>query len=213
MPTYKYLVVAAAFVAAFSSCGAKRIEHGAVSHSSVSANIPGDVDTVARAISELWPQWPTTPPPKLDSPFDRFVRGAMPSDFDLGESATLDPELAAYVKTGSQERHFDVYIYDPLHGYWPTSEYSYNGRPAEFTSAFIIHLASSGTNETNIGLIEYQPQVSAGSRFGWSAHSGPLPGFTSDVRWVAPTTEDRRHLLATIMKALGPLKPQDAGAR
>jgi hypothetical protein len=78
--------------------------------------------------------------------------------------------------------------------YWP-SEYVYDGQPADFRCAFIVHLRKEGENATAVEAIEYLPMIKVGRAFR-IRHNGP--GFYADIRIVEPTASDRRRVLEAI---------------
>jgi hypothetical protein len=144
-----------------------------------------------------WPPTVISARANLPPPFNKFVAGTVPDAFQLRSFSRLDPGLAKYAELPATARQYDVCLYDPLGGFW-RSDYYYRGEPAEFNTKFIVHLTSKSQFLTTVEVMEFQPQVRAGKRFGFSAHTGPLPGYFDDIRWVHPTAREQSQLLAII---------------
>jgi hypothetical protein len=198
------LLLAAGFVVLLLYPSFKHIEKRAVSASEVSAELPYSVDTVSGTIQKLWPSAlsQSDPDRSLLEPFNMLRTSRMPDDFFLVHAHPDDPALRKYAALDPGLRKYDVYLYEPTEtNYWP-SEYYYRGKPAEFATGFIIHLEADGPATTKIEVFEYRPRIRVGSYFGWSAHTGPVPGKFADVRWVAPTTKDRAELLTILTNTL-----------
>lgn len=172
----------------------KHIEHRSADRSStrLSGLVSVDVLTLNRRIRKIF----DSDRSRLTPPFDNFIIGAdLPDSIQLRAFAKLDPFLAAYAGTTEAARQYDVYVYDPLTRFWASSEYYYRGVPAPFLAKFIVHLTPVLENETSMDILEFQPQIQVGKYFGWSAHTGLAPGLLDDLRWVAPSTTERKQLL------------------
>lgn len=126
-----------------------------------------------------------------------------PEDYLLRANSQDNPALQRYLEKDPALKQGDFYLFTPLDFYWPSSEYIYRQRPAEFTSNFVIHLEDIGNATTRVEAIEYLPTVRIGKRIGWSAHTGPFPQFFWDIRRVQPTTEDREELLSALEERIG----------
>jgi hypothetical protein len=112
-----------------------------------------------------------------------------------------DPFIPRYVAIAPGLRNDDLYLYEPTGDeYWP-SEYSYRGQPAKFRCSFFIHIEPASNNTTRVEIFEYQPEIWVGERFGFSAHA-VLPVMFHDIRFVAPTTSDRREVLDLVQKSV-----------
>jgi hypothetical protein len=109
-----------------------------------------------------------------------------------------NPALARYVARPAEERSRDLYAYTILDYYWK-SEYFYKGEPTLFNTDFLIHLRPDGAG-TVVEVIEFIPRIWVGKSFDPMGHAGP--GMYYDIRFVEPTTRDRRLLLDAIREAL-----------
>ena len=123
-------------------------------------------------------------------------------DYQLRANSSDNPALQRYSQLSPESRRDDFYLFARSDPYWPSSEYTYRGKPAQFTYNFIIHLEDTGNSTTKLEVIEAWPYVKMGKRFGWSAHTGPFPQFFDDIRQVPPTTEDRQELLEALEQAI-----------
>jgi hypothetical protein len=130
----------------------------------------------------------------------------------LGETALLstsqsrfdsdnNPALKRYSQLSVARRNDDFVLFPLGNLYWPSSEYSYRAKPAAFSCSFILHFEAVTNTATRVEIIEASPVVKAGKRFGWSAHTGPFPQFFDNIRFVAPTIEDRQELLRSLQAA------------
>jgi hypothetical protein len=178
-----------------------RIEHRTASREeTVSGTVGINVTTFNHLIHHVFdmrPYPPAPPPNRMPPPFDKFVADEhIPATRAF---SVLDPALAAYIALPDDAKENDVYLYDPLNRAWTSSEYYYLGKPAQFSTKFIVHLTAAENAKTIVEILEYQPQAIAGYYFGWSAHTGPVPGFFGDSRWVAPTNAERRVLLSILL--------------
>lgn len=202
MPS-KYIASIALLVAGaviFFSC-AKSIQHrngGPMSSTRIRSTLPFDIARVKETIETVFLIQVPSARSGLPPPFNRFVAGTVPGDFQLSSFSSSNPLLKAYVSTAGQNRKFDVYLYDPLTRFWQSFEYSYGGIPADFNCKFIVHLIPANDSSTVVEILEFQPQIRAGRSFGWSAHSGPIPGFFDNLRTVEPTVTDRQRLLSIV---------------
>src|SRR6266853_78425 len=119
-------------------------------------------------------------------------------DYQLRAHSSDNPALQRYLKLRPESRRDNFYLSPRMDSYWPSSEYTYRGKPAQFTCNFIIHLEDAGNLTTKLEVIETSPEVKIGERLGKSAHTGPFPQFFLDIRQVPPTTEDRQELLEAL---------------
>src|SRR5712692_4129103 len=123
-------------------------------------------------------------------------------DYQLRAHPSDNPALQRYSQLSPESRRDDFYLLPLTDFYWPSSEYTYRGKPAQFTCDFVIHLEDAGNSTTELEVIETSPVVKIGERFGWSAHTGLFPQFFYDIRQVAPTTEDRQELLEALEQTI-----------
>ena len=123
-------------------------------------------------------------------------------DYQLRAHSSDNPALQRYLQLSPESRRDDFNLFTPSDFYWPSSEYTYRGKPAQFTCYFIIHLEDAGNSTTKLEVIETSPVVKIGERLGLSAHSEPFPQFFYDIRQVAPTTEDRQELLEALEQTI-----------
>jgi len=123
-------------------------------------------------------------------------------DYQLRAHSSDNPALQRYSQLSPESRRDDFYLSPQMDFYWPSSEYTYRGKPAQFTCYFIIHLEDAGNSTTKLEVIETSPVVKIGERLGLSAHSEPFPQFFYDIRQVAPTTEDRQELLEALEQTI-----------
>jgi hypothetical protein len=124
----------------------------------------------------------------------------VPNDFQMRAAAESNPPLARYASLPAERRRNDLFLYEPTGDYYWTSDYAWKGRPVKFRCAFLVHLEAAGEGHSTVEVIQYQPTVWMGDRFGFSAHA-VLPGFYNDLRPVAPTTRDSDALLGVIRGA------------
>ena len=73
--------------------------------------------------------------------------------------------------------------------YWP-SEYVSAGQPVKFRCGFILHLAESAADITQVEVYEKVPEVWVGEHWAMSRH-GVGFGKVHDIRFVEPTVKDR----------------------
>ncbi len=135
----------------------------------------------------------------LSDPHDYSSPG---DDFQLRVKLSDNPALQRYSQLSPESRRDDFYLLPLTDFYWPSSEYTYRGKPAQFTCDFVIHLEDAGNSTTKLEVIETSPVVKIGERFGWSAHTGLFPQFFYDIRQVAPTAEDRQELLEALEQTI-----------
>ena len=191
---------------ATAGCGGeKNIRKDAAAVPTVAAVVPFQQGTVAAAIRTLFAERRA----ELGAPLDSFGL-AGPSDplFPDDEQIKLhvlhgagnDP-LARFAAQLPAARADAFYLSEPTGNvYWP-SEYVHDGKPADFRTAFIIHLRKDGENATAVEVIEYQPTIKVGRRFR-IGHNGP--GFYADIRNVEPTARDRQRVLDAVTRTLNP---------
>ena len=132
----------------------------------------------------------------------RFGDPVFPDDFQLKTWSRRDQQIREYVGLPANRKKDDLYLFEPTGDYYWRSEYFYKGEPAKFRSSFILHLEPQANGQTRMDVMEYLPEIWVGEEFGWSAHTGPLPGFFHDIRMVAPTTTDCRQVAKKIQEAL-----------
>jgi len=123
-----------------------------------------------------------------------------PADYQLRAWTANNPDLRAYLDLPAGSRSKDLYLAEVTGDYYWLSEYRYQALAVKFRCAFILHLESMDALHTRLQVLEYLPEVWAGERFGWSAHTGPVPGFFHDIRVVGPTTTDRAMVLRDILR-------------
>src|SRR6266849_985981 len=90
-------------------------------------------------------------------------------DYQLRANSSDNPALQRYLQLSPESRRDDFYLSPQTDFYWPSSEYTYRGNPAQFMCNFIIHLEDTGNSTTKLEVIEASPDVKIGIRFGWSA--------------------------------------------
>jgi len=112
-----------------------------------------------------------------------------------------DPAMRRYVSVPEERRSADLILSCRVGSPWPSEYRSLRGAPVPFITDFIIHLDAISPEATRVEIIEYFPQVIAGTKFGFGYHA-LLPSFIEDVQSVAPTTTDRLHVLDQIRRAL-----------
>jgi hypothetical protein len=142
---------------------------------------------------------------RLPAPFNRMTAAALelPQFAPDWAATAVDPGgfLAPYRQLSPAERRHDILIQEPTGDVYWTSEYSTADGPVRFRCAFILHLIDqeepAPAATTAIQVYELVPTVWVGERWGMSAH-GIGFGRHHDIRFVEPTTKDRRDLLALI---------------
>ena len=181
--------------------GEKAISKDAATVPTVAALVPFPEGAVGAAIRTLFGKERA----RLESPFDTLVL-AEPSDpvFPDDEQIKLhvagNEPLARFAAQLPAARGHAFYLSEPTGNvYWP-SEYVHDGKPADFRSAFIVHLRTESENATTVEVIEYQPMIKVGRRFR-IGHNGP--GFYADIRDVEPTARDRQRMLEAVTRGVG----------
>ena len=181
----------------------KRVEQRApVGTSPVSGVIALEPGAVHDAILKTFKQRATRPQGKFQGlDIAPAGEGIFPDDFQLRSFARDNPLLAAYTALDPAERKLDLYLRNFTDDYW-TSEYFYNGAPAKFQCAFILHLQPAADASTRIEVIEHLPTIWVGKTFDLLGRHGP--DFYYDIRFVGPTTSDRVEMLDTLRGLLTP---------
>jgi hypothetical protein len=176
----------------------------------VQTTLPQDPERVAASLRTLFNEEAdlnlgTYKLPSED-PFHHFylypsTHPIFPDDFQIRYLAASDPYLRPYAELPADKRHSDFYLYEPTGDrYWP-SDYFYNGAPAKFRCAFLIHLESQPNHGTTVAVFEYLPTIWVGQRVGFSAHAiGPTS--LDDIRFVESTNSDRLRLLNKIQQSV-----------
>ena len=140
----------------------------------------------------------------LEGPFNTFelAEGSeplFPDDEQIKLHVAGNDALARFASQLPSVRADAFYLFEASgDAYWP-SEYLYEGKPADFRSAFIVHVRRESETTTNVEVIEYLPVIRVGRRFK-VGHNGP--GFYADIREVEPTARDRQRLLAALTSHL-----------
>jgi hypothetical protein len=80
-----------------------------------------------------------------------------PDDTQLGFHVGQDPALRRYSELPANARSVDFYLYEPSGDYYWSSEYFFNGTPAKFRCAFIIHLEPLGSTKTKFNAFRARP--------------------------------------------------------
>ena len=122
------------------------------------------------------------------------------SEFDvrrLAESA--NPWLTEYLKIPESERAYDLKVRWLGDVFWPAEAYLYDGGPAKFTTSFLIHFEAVDQETTAIEILEMQPIIWVGKKFGVGAHG---PGRFRDYRDVDQSLSERVDLLDFIRRLI-----------
>lgn len=107
--------------------------------------------------------------------------------------------LARYARLGKEAWTLDFYVRAPYKDW--SSEYLQDGKPAPFSTDFLIHLEPIDKDRTRIEVIEYAPQITVGMNFRLCGRH-LFPEYTPDTRPVAPTTKDRREMLDLVVRVV-----------
>ena len=204
----------AAALMAVIGCGAGLDPVTGTSTAPVEIDLPLGLDAMRQRLGDLFAKGDGTAPARRLAPgdwlacftlFDRRPPGAgaqsvFPSDAALRVSARGDAAMNGYLARGAEERAQDVFLYDARDCKW-VSEYRARGRPVRFSCDFILHLEVAGAHATRLEALEVRPQVTIGSRLGFTAHGLGI-GWVEIRRAVAPTRRDRVELLARIRGSL-----------
>lgn len=197
----------------------KKIEKRGPPPVAVFAVVPGDADGVGASIAAIFNDWSDFiatnhrgayqnkfPAGSQWSHFYIFqkldVQRLFPADDEILLDRGVDSFIPRYLQIPRSLRAHDAFLYEPSGDYYWASEYFYNGIPAKFRCAFIIHLEAAGDSTTRVEIFEYQPLAWVGEVVGFSAHA-ILPAALHDIRPVQPTTVDRQNVLAMIEAARG----------
>ena len=183
----------------------KMIEHRPAGSAKCAGTIlPYDALTISTHVKKVWslPTHPLELPGNrsMPMPLNHLFATEVPDQWHVRDWKS-DASLRRYFGLASESRRNDTALEDPSGEYWP-SEYYSNGKPVGFHASFIMHLEPAGPSETIIDVIEYNCQIWVGETFGWSSHTGPVPGWFRDTRWVAPTDKDRCDVLNAIVGSL-----------
>ena len=196
----------------------KKIEKRGPANESVAAELPGDIDRVAAAISETFNVWADFDRPgqigkyqnkfPYGSHWSRFFlfpkadaqHSSFPSDQEILLDRGVDAFVERYVRIRPELRSRDFYLYEPTGDHYWQSEYFYQGNAAKFRCSFLIHLEPAKNSGVKVEIFEYQPTVWVGEYLGMSAHA-ILPTMLHDIRPVQPTTSDRKEVLQLIQQS------------
>lgn len=199
----------------------KRIEKRGPEPESVSATLPGDMDTATAAIAATFNDWADFDVPDRRGSFPNkfpyrtkwsffflFHRydarhPLFPSDEEILLDRGADTFVERYVRIPSALRTRDMYLYEPSGDYFWESEYFYKGQPAKFRCSFLIHIEPATDSRTRVEIFEYQPTIWVGEYLGFSAHA-ILLAMLHDIRPAQATTTDRKELLQMIEQAAPP---------
>jgi len=180
--------------------GQKDIRKDAAAVATVAAVLPLPQPAAAVGIRTLFREHRGT----LESPLNTFelAEGSeplFPDDEQIKLHVAGNDALARYASQLPFVRADAFYLNEPSGNvYWP-SEYVFDGKPADFRSAFIVHFRRESETTTNVEVIEYLPRIRVGRRFK-VGHNGP--GFYADIREVEPTALDRQRLLTALTSHL-----------
>ena len=196
-------MTSAALALAVAACGGtKDIRKDAATVPTVAAVLPFPPARVVTAMERLFSERRA----ELEPPLDQFTLAAasdpvFPEDEQIRFQLTGNDALARFASQLPGARADAYYLFEPTFGlYWP-SEYVYDGKPADFRTAFIVHLRKESTNATTVEVIEYLPTIKVGKALKLG-HAGP--GYYADIRPVDPTTRDRERVLDAIKRGLEP---------
>ena len=122
------------------------------------------------------------------------------SEFDVRRMALgANPWLADYLETAPESREHDLRLQWVTDVFWPAEAYVYEGRPAPFTTNFIIHFEPDGDSTTAIEIFELYPTIWVGRKFGVGAHG---PGRLGDYRDAEQSLGERVELLDFIRRLI-----------
>jgi len=203
------------------AAGCRRLVHEQSSSStSLELVVPVPPGTVIEAIRKTFAaqnRRPGRTGPDRQDPIDllSLADESDPLFVDYGQMAMHtegNEALAAFLGIPPAERGEVFHAFPGLDDYW-FSEYRYGEERAPFRCSFVIRVWEASSEETGVSVVEFQPTVRLGKRFGLG-HSGP--GMYLDTRFVDATRRDRQIVLDAISEALaselrtaqGPSQPQ-----
>ena len=115
------------------------------------------------------------------------------SEFDVRRLAASDnPWLQRYVEVPPEARRHDLRLQWVTDVFWPAEGYVYEGRPAKFTTNFLVHFEAVDESATAIEIFELLPTIWVGRKFGVGAHG---PGRFRDYRNAEQSLGERTDLL------------------
>jgi hypothetical protein len=151
----------------------KRIEKRGPEPESVSATLPGDMDTATAAIAATFNDW---------------------ADFDVPDRRGSFPNKFPYRTKWSF--FFLFHRDEPRHPLFPSDEQILLDR-----CSFLIHIAPAEDSHASVEIFEYQPTIWVGEYLGFSAHA-ILLAMLHDIRPAQATTTDRKEVLQMIEQAV-----------
>jgi hypothetical protein len=196
----------------------KRVEKRGPAPESVSATLPGDVDTAVTVVNAAFNEWADFSASNPTGRFpNKFPYGSkwshfflfhkndprhplFPPDQEILLDRGVDTFVERYVRIPAELRNRDLYLYEPSGDYFWQSEYFYQGKPAKFRCSFLVHFEPAGDSGTKVEIFEYQPMIWVGEYLGMSAHA-VLPTMLHDIRPAQATTSDRKEVLLMIEDA------------
>jgi hypothetical protein len=213
-----FVLLVASFILLAEYPRFKRIEKRGPVPETVSAILPGDIDTAVTAVNAVFNKWvDLNAPSRTGGSSNKFPYGSkwsrfylfnkndpqhplFPPDEEILRNRGVDTFVESYVRIPAELRTRDLYLYEATGDYFWESEYFYHGNPAKFRCSFLIHFEPAGGSGTNVEIFEYQPMIWAGEYLGMSAHA-VLPTMLHDIRPAQPTTKDRKVVLLMIEDA------------
>ena len=213
-----FVLVVASFILFAEYPRFKRIEKRGPAPETVSAILPGDIDTAVTAVNAAFNEWADLnasnrtgrSPNKFPygSKWSRFFlfhkndprHPLFPPDQEILLDRGVDAFVERYVRIPAELRNRDLYLYEPSGDYFWQSEYFYQGQRAKFRCSFLIHFEPAGDSGTKVEIFEYQPMIWVGEYLGMSAHA-VLPTMLHDIRPAQATTSDRKEVLLMIEDA------------
>ncbi len=122
------------------------------------------------------------------------------SEFDVRRLAESDnPWLLQYMAIPPEARRHDLRLQWVTDVFWPAEAYVYDGRPARFTTNFIVHFEAVDESTTALEIFELLPTIWVGRKYGVGAHG---PGSFRDYRDAEQSLGERVDLLDFVRKLI-----------
>lgn len=172
----------------------------------VRGTLPVSVETVAEALERSRERLERYTPPGF-VPEAEYLRPKLFiakhgsrefSEFDVRRLAESDnPWLQRYIAIPPEARRHDLRLQWVTDVFWPAEAYVYEGRPAKFTTNFLVHFEAVDEAATAIEIFELLPTIWVGRKFGVGAHG---PGRFRDYRDAEQSLGERADLLDFIRR-------------
>ena len=128
-----------------------------------------------------------------------FGHELFPNHTALQKESTANLDIGKYEQLTDESKAADIFLYRDVDYFWQSDYVDRAGAVLPFGCSFIIHFGTHGPRETAIEVLEYQPTVRNGKRWGLGQH-----GIDRFVIFepVSPTSSDTRGMVDYLSRAL-----------